>query len=121
MIANAGFTVTPFVWGYVKTNVGVDAYIQMKVFPGYATCAEQPDAWHQYAGSKDEYAVTTAMTFARPSRGGMNSAFAEVPARRLAIDPNPLIFPFATTSGTTSVSAGTSPFCTGRIDRVRGT
>jgi hypothetical protein len=43
-------------------NVGVNAYIQMKVFPGYATCADQPDAWHQYAGSKDEYAVTTAMT-----------------------------------------------------------
>ena len=26
IIANAGFTLTPFSWGYLKTNIGVDAY-----------------------------------------------------------------------------------------------
>jgi hypothetical protein len=25
------------------------AYIVLKVFPGYASCASQPDSWHQYA------------------------------------------------------------------------
>jgi hypothetical protein len=27
----------------------VNAYIVLKVFPGYANCANQPDGWHQYA------------------------------------------------------------------------
>jgi hypothetical protein len=27
----------------------VGAYIVLKVFPGYGTCASQPDSWHQYA------------------------------------------------------------------------
>ena len=26
IIANAGFTLTPFSWGYLKTNIGTDAY-----------------------------------------------------------------------------------------------
>src|SRR5678815_5359474 len=27
----------------------VNAYIVLKVFSGYRTCASQPDSWHQYA------------------------------------------------------------------------
>lgn len=27
----------------------VGAYVVLKVFPGYAACASQPDAWHQYS------------------------------------------------------------------------
>jgi hypothetical protein len=27
----------------------VDAYIVLKVFPGYRTCTSQPDGWHQYS------------------------------------------------------------------------
>ncbi len=27
----------------------MNAYIVLKVFPGYASCASQPDGWHQYA------------------------------------------------------------------------
>ncbi len=27
----------------------VDAYLVLKVFSGYRTCADQPDTWHQYA------------------------------------------------------------------------
>jgi hypothetical protein len=30
-------------------NAGINAYIVLKVFAGYRTCASQPDAWHQYA------------------------------------------------------------------------
>ncbi|MCL4560171.1 MAG: DNRLRE domain-containing protein [Chloroflexi bacterium] len=32
-----------------KQGNTVGAYIVLKVFPGYATCASQPDGWHQYA------------------------------------------------------------------------
>ena len=28
---------------------GFDVYLVLKVFPGYRTCAGQPDSWHQYA------------------------------------------------------------------------
>ncbi len=30
----------------------VNAYIVLKVFPGYKNCANQPDGWHQYAPAK---------------------------------------------------------------------
>ena len=32
---------------WVQANT-VGAYIVLKVFPGYASCASQPDTWHQY-------------------------------------------------------------------------
>jgi hypothetical protein len=32
----------------------------MKAFARYASCPAQPDAWHQYSGSRDEYVVTSA-------------------------------------------------------------
>ena len=41
-------------------NAGIGAYLVMKAFAGYAACPEQPDAWHQYSGSRDAYAVTSA-------------------------------------------------------------
>ena len=30
-------------------NLGINAYIDLKVFGGYRTCASQPDSWHQYS------------------------------------------------------------------------
>jgi hypothetical protein len=30
-------------------NVGINAYIDLKIFPGYRSCASQPDSWHQYS------------------------------------------------------------------------
>jgi hypothetical protein len=30
----------------------MNAYIVLKVFPGYQTCANQPDGWHQYSPAK---------------------------------------------------------------------
>jgi Calcineurin-like phosphoesterase/Glycosyl hydrolase family 99 len=33
-------------WSQANT---VGAYVVLKVFPGYRTCASQPDEWHQYA------------------------------------------------------------------------
>jgi Phosphoesterase family/Glycosyl hydrolase family 99 len=32
-------------WGQANT---VNAYVVLKVFPGYKTCADQPASWHQY-------------------------------------------------------------------------
>ena len=32
-----------------KQGNTVNAYIVLKVFPGYASCASQPDGWHQYS------------------------------------------------------------------------
>ena len=32
----------------------VGAYLVLKVFPGYQSCANQPDAWHQYAPSRSQ-------------------------------------------------------------------
>ncbi len=32
---------------WVQANT-VGAYVVLKVFPGYASCASQPDSWHQY-------------------------------------------------------------------------
>jgi hypothetical protein len=32
-----------------KQGNTIGAYIVLKVFPGYANCASQPDAWHQYS------------------------------------------------------------------------
>jgi hypothetical protein len=30
------------------------AYVVLRIFPGYAGCASQPDAWHQYAPANAE-------------------------------------------------------------------
>jgi glycosyl hydrolase family 99/calcineurin-like phosphoesterase family protein len=34
-----------------QANAGYNFYLVLKVFPGYRTCASQPDSWHQYAGA----------------------------------------------------------------------
>lgn len=33
---------------WAEANSSVHAYIVLKVFSGYQTCAQQPDGWHQY-------------------------------------------------------------------------
>jgi hypothetical protein len=35
----------------------VGAFLVLKVFPGYRTCASQPDAWHQYAPDSSQKEV----------------------------------------------------------------
>jgi hypothetical protein len=37
---------------WTAANVGIDAYLVLKVFPGYRSCASQPDGWHQYAPAR---------------------------------------------------------------------
>ena len=32
-----------------QANVGINAYVVLKVFSGYRFCTSQPDAWHQYS------------------------------------------------------------------------
>jgi acid phosphatase len=34
------------------TNGFTDWYVNMKVFPGYASCADQPSGWHQYGPAR---------------------------------------------------------------------
>jgi hypothetical protein len=46
----------------------VNAYIVLKVFPGYQACANQPDGWHQYApaiaaDSQGQYSYTISPGF----------------------------------------------------------
>ncbi len=36
-------------WVAAKKAFGGNLYLVLKVFPGYATCASQPDSWHQYS------------------------------------------------------------------------
>ncbi len=40
----------------------VGAYVVLKVFPGYRSCAAQPDAWHQYAPALGEAAAGTSFS-----------------------------------------------------------
>ncbi len=35
-----------------QANAGINAYIVLKVFSGFKTCAAQPAGWHQYAPAK---------------------------------------------------------------------
>jgi hypothetical protein len=37
---------------WAQANATVRAYVVLKIFPGYKTCANQPDAWHQYSPAK---------------------------------------------------------------------
>jgi hypothetical protein len=43
---------------WTQANAGIGAYLVLKVFPGYRTCANQPASWHQYgpAGATDSQA-----------------------------------------------------------------
>ena len=34
---------------WTRANAGIGAYLVLKVFSGYRSCADQPDGWHQYA------------------------------------------------------------------------
>jgi len=36
-------------WAQAEALFGGGVYVVLKVFPGYAGCANQPDSWHQYA------------------------------------------------------------------------
>ena len=40
----------------------VGAYVVLKVFPGYRSCATQPDAWHQYAPAVGEASASTSFS-----------------------------------------------------------
>ena len=36
-------------WEQANTALGNPAYLVLKIFSGYKTCASQPDSWHQYS------------------------------------------------------------------------
>jgi len=41
-------------WKQANDSLGDPAYVVLKVFSGYRTCASQPDGWHQYGPSTAE-------------------------------------------------------------------
>jgi len=52
----------------------VDAYVVLKIFPGYRGCASQPDGWHQYApvgasNSQGRYSYTISPGFWKADEG----------------------------------------------------
>ncbi len=53
---------------WAQASAGINAYIVLKVFPGYAQCASQPAGWHQYApaaaaDSQGSYSYTISPGF----------------------------------------------------------
>ena len=55
-------------WAQAKTQFGGNVFIVLKVFPGYRTCASQPDSWHQYGpavayDSQAPYSATVSPGF----------------------------------------------------------
>ncbi len=55
-------------WVQANTALGHPAYVALRVFPGYKSCASQPDSWHQYAPAgavKEEkgYSITISPGF----------------------------------------------------------
>jgi len=67
---------------WTQANAGIGAYLVLKVFPGYRTCANQPASWHQYApanatDSQSGYSYTISPGFYK----------ANETAPRLARDP----------------------------------
>src|SRR5207244_9435870 len=49
-------------WAQANTQLGDAVYVVLKVFPGFANCADHPDSWHQYApaGSYDSQGTYSA-------------------------------------------------------------
>jgi hypothetical protein len=41
-------------WAQANSRIGNAAYVDLKVFLGYGSCANQPDSWHQYGPSSAE-------------------------------------------------------------------
>ena len=37
---------------WAQANAGINAYVVLKVFTGFKSCADQPAGWHQYSPSK---------------------------------------------------------------------
>ncbi|TMM04351.1 MAG: hypothetical protein E6G10_05380 [Actinobacteria bacterium] len=59
-----------------QANAGINAYLVLKIFPGYTGCAAQPDAWHEYAPAVRE-------------TGPPGQSFAVSPGFWLASDSSP--------------------------------
>jgi hypothetical protein len=45
-----------------QANAKIGAYVVLKVFPGYQSCASQPDGWHQYAPANREQSQPGSFT-----------------------------------------------------------
>jgi hypothetical protein len=65
---------TAATWRAANAQIGNAAYVDLKIFPGYRSCPDQPDSWHQYAPAvavsrADQYAVSVSPGFWRADQG----------------------------------------------------
>ena len=56
-----------------KTANTVDAFIVLKIFPGYKKCSAQPDAWHQYSPAIPQRQVGSDSYSISPGFGMVNN------------------------------------------------
>jgi hypothetical protein len=42
---------------WLAANETTHAWLILKVFPGYASCAQQPDGWYEFSGNNYEYSL----------------------------------------------------------------
>jgi hypothetical protein len=57
-------------WLQAESAAGIDLYLNMKVFEGYAGCPSQPESWHQYSPTsgfeyQPPYSVTISPGFSK--------------------------------------------------------
>jgi len=57
-------------WLQAENLAGIDLYLNLKVFEGYADCPSQPDSWHQYSPTsafeyQAPYSITISPGFSR--------------------------------------------------------
>jgi len=79
-------------WAQAKALLSGEVYVVLKVFSGFATCASQPDAWHQYAAASPyvahpPHAASVSPGFSRwgeTPRLGRDAARFEADVQRLA-------------------------------------
>jgi hypothetical protein len=76
---------TPARWKAANATVG--AYLVLKAFDDYLTCPAQPDAWHQYSGTRSEY--TLPPDDPHPGSFMIAPGFDEVRSGRAALTRDP--------------------------------
>ena len=69
-------------WAAANARIGNAAYVDLKVFPGYRSCPQQPSSWHQYAPAQNVSTVAGDAVTVSPGFWRADEA-----APRLARDP----------------------------------
>ena len=62
-----------------RANAGIGAYLVLKAFDGYLGCTAQPDAWHQYSGTRAEYELPRSAFMISPGFDEVRDGHAALP------------------------------------------